>query len=58
MQIVFLGGGEHEAHRERQQQQQRHADQRRAGDAHHDLPPNRPCGRMKITTMKNRKAIA
>src|SRR6187397_1007499 len=58
MQVISLRGAEEESDEERQCYEQAKSGHGAAGEAHHALPPNSPCGRMKITTMKNRKAMA
>ena len=58
MQVILLRGREEEAHRKRQEKQRHDPDDGGGGEADHDFAANRPCGLMKIATMKNRKAMA
>src|SRR4029453_8822238 len=58
MEVIFLRGRKAVTNDNGNEEQQRKADDGSGRNPDHDLPPNRPCGRMKITTMKNRNAIA
>ena len=60
VQVVFLGARHEEVHQQGQGSNRCNADNSRGTKTQytHDLAPNRPCGRMKMATMKNRKATA
>src|SRR5262245_20805076 len=60
VQVIFLRGWKEHTHDQRQRRNRDDADEDsgRWAQACHDLVPNKPCGRMKIATMKNRKATA